>query len=104
MKYFIANKVCAGYGLNLQFCHNAIYYSNDWDYATRIQSEDRIHRYGQEEKVEITDIYAANTLDERIIQCLSKKERLIDSFKKSISTYKDKKLAFRKWIDGKDIK
>ena len=70
-KFLIANKSCAGYGLNLQFCSYIIYYSNDWDYATRAQSEDRVHRIGQNKNVHIIDICAAYTLDEKIIKCLN---------------------------------
>lgn len=101
-RFFIANKVCAGYGLNLQFCNNAIYYSNDWDWATRIQSEDRVHRIGQENNVYICDLYACNTLDERILECLSRKERLVDSFKAQIEKNKNKQ-SLREWIDGSVI-
>jgi len=75
--FFIANKTCAGYGLNLQFCCRAIYYSNDWDYATRIQSEDRIYRFGQDKTVKIIDIAAYATLDWQIINCLNRKESLV---------------------------
>lgn len=28
--FLIANRDCAGYSLNLQFCHNIIYFSNSW--------------------------------------------------------------------------
>lgn len=90
-RFLVANKTCAGYGLNLQFCSYIIYYSNDWDYATRAQSEDRVHRIGQNKNVHIIDICASYTLDERIIKCLSKKEDLVDSFKKEIEVTKDKK-------------
>ena len=83
-QFFIANKSCAAFGLNLQFCHNEIFYSNDWDYATRIQAEDRVHRLGQENIVNIYDIYADGTIDERIIECLSRKEMLLDSFQRKI--------------------
>ena len=69
-KYLIANRNCAGYSLNLQFCHNIIYMSNDWDLGTRMQSEDRVHRIGQKAAVEIMDICASNTIDEQIISCL----------------------------------
>ena len=68
--FLIANRDCAGYSLNLQFCHNIIYFSNSWDLATRLQSEDRIHRIGQEKDIHIRDICAYNTLDERILGCL----------------------------------
>jgi SNF2 family DNA or RNA helicase len=97
-KYFIANKTCAGYGLNLQFCNNVIYYSNDWDFATRIQSEDRVHRMGQENKVTITDICAASSLDERILKCLHNKERLSDSFKSKLNNLNKNDL--RRWMDS----
>ena len=96
--YFIANKACAGYGLNLQFCNKVIYYSNDWDFATRIQSEDRVHRMGQENEVEIIDICADNTIDKRILKCLSRKEALSDSFKNSLNSLN--KEGLRRWIDG----
>lgn len=89
-QFFVANKTCAGYGLNLQFCSYIIYYSNDWDYATRAQSEDRVHRIGQKKNVHIIDICAANTLDEKIISCLQRKEDLIESFRREIEKSKDK--------------
>ena len=91
-KYFIANKTCAGYGLNLQFCSNAIYYSNDFDYATRSQSEDRIYRIGQEKEVNIIDILAYDSIDEIILSCLFRKENLVDTFKRWIDSYKNKNL------------
>lgn len=99
--FLVANKTCAGYGLNLQFCSYVIYYSNDWDYATRLQSEDRVHRIGQKHNVHIVDICAANKLDERILHCLWRKENLIDSFKREIEQNKDKEFL-ELWLSGKD--
>ena len=90
-RFLVANKNCGAYGLNLQFCSYVIYYSNDWDYATRSQSEDRVHRIGQNRNVHIIDICAGYTLDERIIKCLERKENLVDSFKDEIEKTKDKK-------------
>lgn len=103
-RFLVANKMTAGYGLNLQFCNNVIFYSNDWDYATRNQAEDRVHRIGQENKVNIIDIAACDTLDERILKCLFRKERLIDSFKNFIEKMKDKKdvKALEDWLIGKE--
>ena len=91
VQFFIANKVCGAYGLNLQFCHNIIYYSNDFDLATRSQSEDRIHRMGQEHDVYIHDIYGIETIDEFITKCLARKENLVDQFKNEIDRWKDDK-------------
>lgn len=100
--FLVANKQCGAYGLNLQFCHNIIYYTNDWDYATRAQSEDRIYRIGQEKVAHIIDICARRTLDERILDCLSKKENLVDSFKNQINNQKDKKEFLSNWIKIKE--
>ena len=101
-RFFIANKTCAGYGLNLQFCSYEIFYSNDWNYATRAQAEDRAHRIGQMDNVHILDICADETLDERILDCLNKKERLADSFKYQIEKMKDTKDLGR-WLDGAKV-
>lgn len=100
-QYFVANKVCAGYGLNLQFCHNVIFYSNDWSFATRSQAEDRVHRIGQENEVHIYDICAEYTLDARILDCLSNKENLVNRFKKDIEKIKNKQ-DLKRWINLKE--
>lgn len=101
-KYLVANRNCAGYSLNLQFCHKIIYMSNDWDLGTRLQSEDRVHRLGQEHNVEIIDICAYNTIDEKILSCLWKKENLLDSIKREIEKTQDNNLkeALKKSIYG----
>lgn len=90
-QFLVANKTCAGYGLNLQFCSYVIYYSNDWDFATRQQSEDRVHRMGQTENVHIMDICASYTIDEMILRCLSNKEYLVNKFKTGLDGQKDRK-------------
>lgn len=102
-RYLVANKTCAGYGLNLQHCHNVIYYSNDWDWATRIQSEDRVYRLGQDHEVNIVDIVAYDTLDAKIMRCLMRKERLEDQIKRELSASNDIRQAkgkFRAWLRG----
>lgn len=100
-KYLIANRTCAGFSLNLQFCHNIIYLSNDWDLGTRLQSEDRVHRLGQEYPVSITDIFAWDTIDEKILNCLSNKEHLLDSLKTEIDqSGGGVKAAMKKYIYG----
>lgn len=96
-RFLVANKSCAGFGLNFQFCNTAIYYSNDWDWATRAQSEDRLHRIGQDKDIMIIDICALSKIDERILRCISRKENLVDAFKKQL---KSKNL--KSWIDGVD--
>ena len=103
VQFLIANKTCAGFGLNLQFCSYVIFYSNDFDYATRSQAEDRVHRIGQDRNVHIIDLCAANTLDEKIIKCLNKKENLLDSFKNELEKKKDLETVIS-WIRKKDYR
>ncbi len=99
-KYLVANRNCAGYSLNLQFCHKIIYLSNDWDLGTRLQSEDRVHRYGQKHDVDIIDICAADTIDEKILDCLRRKESILDSLKAEIKNSADTKQRLSKLIYG----
>jgi SNF2 family DNA or RNA helicase len=97
-RFLVANKTCAGYGLNLQFCHRAIYYDNDWSWATRAQSEDRIHRIGQDHDVEIIDLCCAHSIDQRILDCLARKTRIADNFRAAV-----KGKNARQWLKGKDV-
>lgn len=99
-KYLVANKNCAGFSLNLQFCHNIIYFSNDWELGKRLQSEDRVHRIGQKNAVHITDICAAETIDESVLECLYKKEDLLFKLKNVISNTADLKSSLKKYIYG----
>lgn len=89
VQFMLANNQCGAYGLNLQFCHNIIFYSNDFDLATRLQAEDRVHRIGQEKTVNIYDICCEYTIDVFIANCLQNKSNLLDSFKKQISIWKE---------------
>lgn len=94
-RFLIANRSCAGYGLNLQFCKYIIFYSHSWDLATRSQAEDRIHRIGQVHPVQIIDICAEETLDERILDCLHRKQNLVEIFKDHIA---QRKFSLAQWL------
>jgi len=87
-QYLVANKSCGAYGLNLQFCHKLVFYNNDFDLATRLQAEDRVHRIGQDHEVKIIDICAEGTIDNFIVDCLTRKENIADAFKKEVERAK----------------
>ena len=89
VQFLLANKSCGAYGLNLQFCHNVIFYDNDFDFATRSQAEDRVHRLGQTKDVMIYDIVANDTIDEFIRSNLGDKDSMVTSFKALIKKWKD---------------
>ena len=95
--YLVANKGCASFGLNLQFCNRIIHYSNGWDLAVRLQSEDRIHRIGQDREAYITDILASHSIDIRIEQCIKRKETVLQAIKQGIGG-QEKKSWLRNWI------
>jgi SNF2 family DNA or RNA helicase len=96
----VANKRCGAFGLNLQHANYAIYYSNDFSWDTRAQSEDRIHRTGQTENVHIIDLICENTIDERIYTSLMNKEGLVESFRQEIDKQKDDKETLWRWINN----
>lgn len=62
------------HGHNLQACDYMIYFSNDWSYVQRIQSEDRAHRMGREGTVTYYDLLIDGTIDEEIKDALIKHE------------------------------
>lgn len=100
-RFLIANKGCAKYGLNLQFCHEMIFYTNDWDWSTKSQAEDRAHRIGQDKNLHIINLIASGTIDERIMECLARKETLSDTFKRHLDELKDD-YTLRSWLFGKE--
>jgi SNF2 family DNA or RNA helicase len=101
-EFLVVNKGCGAFGLNLQFANYAIYYSNDWSWETRSQSEDRIHRTGQTQNVHIIDLICENTIDERIYTSLMNKEGLVESFRREIDKQKGSmdKEDFWRWLNG----
>lgn len=91
VRYFIANPSCAGYGLTITEAHTVVYYSNDFNLETRLQSEDRCHRIGQKNNVTYIDIVAENTVDEHIARILTAKmnySTLLDNVNKGVKNVK----------------
>ena len=72
-RFFVANPQTAGYGLTLTAATNVIYYANDFNLETRIQSEDRCHRIGQKKSVTYVDLVTRNSIDEHIVRTLRAK-------------------------------
>ena len=66
----------AGYGLTLTQANLVVYYANDFNLDTRMQSEDRCHRIGQKNNVTYVDLISEGTLDEKIVESLRNKINL----------------------------
>ena len=89
-RFFVANPQTAGFGLTLTAATNVIYYANDFDLATRMQSEDRCHRIGQSNRVTYVDLITPGSIDQRIVRALRDK---IDLSAKALGE------EARKWLE-----
>jgi len=78
LRFIVGHPKTGGYGLTLTAANTVIYYSNSYDLELRIQSEDRAHRIGQENKVTYIDLISPGTIDEKIVDALRNKIRLAD--------------------------
>lgn len=75
-RFFVGNPSTGRYGLTLTASPNVVYYSNNYNLEHRTQSEDRAHRIGQVSKVNIVDLVARKTVDEKIIKALLQKKQI----------------------------
>ncbi len=76
LRFFVGNPATAGYGLTLTEANLVVYYANDFNLETRIQSEDRAHRIGQKNNVTYIDLITESTIDEKIVRSLQSKIEL----------------------------
>lgn len=72
-RVFVGQPAAGGIGLTLTRAETTVYYSNDYNLETRLQSEDRNHRIGTKNNVRYIDIVAADTIDEDISKVLQDK-------------------------------
>ena len=63
-------------GLTLTRSSHLVYYSNSYSLETRLQSQDRIHRIGQNDTCVYTDLVVQGSIDEKILQILQSKKDL----------------------------
>lgn len=79
-RFFVGNTHSGGIGLTLTAATTMIYYSNDFSYEARAQSEDRAHRIGQSHNVVYIDLIAMGTVDEKISKALAAKAKMAADF------------------------
>jgi len=77
----LGQPAAGGLGVNLTAADTVFYFSNDYNLATRLQSEDRCHRIGQRNPVTYMDLIATGpdgqrTLDHIVLKALRKKQDL----------------------------
>ena len=67
-----------GKGLTFTNCTYNIYYSLSFSYEEFKQSQDRIHRIGQNNKCTYIILQARNTIEEKIYNCVQRKGNAVD--------------------------
>lgn len=72
-KILVGNQIMGGYGLTLIKPNKMAYYANNFSLGDRQQSEDRMHRIGQERPCTYYDMYSPNTVEPNILKALHKK-------------------------------
>jgi len=75
-RFFVSNPQTGGMGITLHAAKNVVYYSNDFNLESRVQSEDRAHRVGQHNPVLYVDLVSPNTVDVHIVKTLVNKNKL----------------------------
>lgn len=76
---FVGNPQAGGMGITLTAANYVIYFSNDFSYRNRAQSEDRAHRIGQKKNVTYINLAAQGTIDEHVIRTLLSKKDVADT-------------------------
>jgi len=73
-RVLVANPSAAKEGLTLTSANNVIYLDRNFKLDDYLQSQDRIHRIGQDKKCNIIKLIAIDTIDEYVDEILEKKE------------------------------
>ncbi|NLU06813.1 MAG: ATP-dependent helicase [Clostridiales bacterium] len=76
---FLISLKAGGTGLNLTSADIVIHFDPWWNPAVEQQATDRAHRIGQRNVVEVIKLITRGTIEEKILQLQSEKEKLIDS-------------------------
>jgi SNF2 family DNA or RNA helicase len=73
---FVGQAQSGGIGLTLTAAETTIYFSNDFNNETRLQSEDRNHRMGTINHIRYIDLVATDSIDEKIASALQRKSQV----------------------------
>jgi len=77
VRVFIGSIGAGGVSITLTRSSTVVFLDRDWSPALNTQAEDRLHRYGQENAVQVIDIIARRTVDQGKAQMLETKKSWI---------------------------
>lgn len=76
IRYLVGTPQVGGIGHTLTAAHLMVYYSNTHSLEDRMQSEDRIHRIGQDDNCLYTDLLMEKTVDNMLQESIKAKKSL----------------------------
>jgi hypothetical protein len=98
-RFLVCTQGTGGRGITLNEAHYAIFYSQGFKFADRLQAEDRMHRIGQTMPCTYITLQASKGIDQTISSCLRRRADAFKAFRddlKATRTIKDKKEAEKK--------
>jgi len=101
---FIGTITSAGEGLTLTQASYAVFFDLHWNPAKIWQAEDRIHRIGQTKRVNIYNLVMKGTIEEKILQKLEEKKKLIENVIDDIDNKEDEILSLNDLANLLDLK
>lgn len=93
IRLFVGNIKAAGVGLTLTASSNVAFLELPWTPGELVQAEDRCHRIGQKDTVNVYYLLARGTIEEKIARIIDKKRKILDSVLDGKETDQDSLLS-----------